>query len=142
VQLTFYSDAILRAIATSAWPDLVRYYEEPLPHPSPTKAHKLVGFGRLHALLMQAAFVHFFEIARDEVEDNHGNDPQTWRSPLNFARIVRDAFAHGNSLDVRNPNAAPVCWKGLCYGPADNGRQVAYSDLAAADPDHTNVRGK
>jgi hypothetical protein len=133
VQLTFYPADILRRIASSSWPDRTVYEEERLPDPPPTKPYKLTGFGRLHGLLMQAAFVQFFESARDEIEQKHGTVPQRWPSPLDFGRIVRNAFAHGGTIDIRNSSAAPVSWKGLSYGPSDNGKQVAYTDLAAAD---------
>ena len=133
VQLTFYPAAILRTIASSSWPDRLVYEEERLPDSPPTKPYKLAGFGRLHALLMQAAFMQFFEGARGEIKQKHGTVPQFRPAPLDFGRIVRNAFAHSGTIDIRNSNAAPVCWNGLCYGPADNGRQVAYTDLAAAD---------
>ncbi|MBI4473186.1 MAG: hypothetical protein HY646_10985 [Acidobacteria bacterium] len=133
VQLTFYPAEILRTIASSSWPDQIAYEEEQLPNPPPTKPYKLAGFGRVHALLMQAAFVQFFEGARGEIEQRHGSVPQLWPSPLDFGRIVRNAFAHGGTIDIRNSNAAPVSWNGLSYGPSDNGKQVPIWDLAAAD---------
>lgn len=133
VQLIFYPAAILQTIAANSWPDQIIYEEEQLPTPPPTKPYKLVTVGRLHALLMQAVFVQFLEGARGEIEQKYGTAPQLWPAPLDFGRIVRNAFSHGGTIDIRNSNASPVSWKGLRYGPADNGRQVAYMDLAAAD---------
>jgi hypothetical protein len=47
---------------------------------------------------------------------------------LNFARVVRNAIAHGK-IEIRNSNAPPVTWRGLTYSYADNGKQIFGTDL-------------
>lgn len=47
-----------------------------------------------------------------------------WPTQLNFARIVRNAFAHDSIILIQNTNNAPVTWKHLTYGPADNGKNI------------------
>lgn len=133
VQLRFYPGPVLQAIAEGKWPASVRYDEEPLPVPPPTLPHRIRGFGRLHVTMIQSAFVQHFESVRDQIEARHGGDPYRWPQPLNFARVLRNAFAHGGQIDIRSATAPPVVWRGLWYTVADNGRSVLYQDMAPAD---------
>lgn len=55
-----------------------------------------------------------------------------WHPTLNFCRVVRNAAAHG-SINFRNPRAPSVVWRGLSFGPADNGRQIIGGELRVGD---------
>jgi hypothetical protein len=54
-----------------------------------------------------------------------------WPDVLNFGRIVRNAFAHGGTLEIRDGTS--VRWGGLRYSKSQNGRRVLYNDLSSAD---------
>ena len=59
-------------------------------------------------------------------------DAVNWPPTLNFARVVRNAIAHGK-INIRNPNAPPVTWRGLTYSYADSGKDVITQDFGLGD---------
>jgi hypothetical protein len=81
--------------------------------------------------LIAPIFIMFFERYNEWMTVNHG-DAAGWPQALNFARLVRNAIAHG-SITIRNPRAAPVEWRGFSYTAADNGRKIVGQDLRIAD---------
>jgi hypothetical protein len=83
--------------------------------------------------MIESAFVRYFESLRPTIEANHTADPQQWPSALNFARVVRNAFAHGGQITFRSLTAPGVSWRSLTYTPADNGRQILYQDMTAVE---------
>jgi hypothetical protein len=86
--------------------------------------------GELRGVLAHAIspiFLMFFERYNDWMTATHG-DAVNWPPTLNFSRVIRNAAAHGK-INIRNPGAPPVSWRGLTYGPADNGRQIIGPDI-------------
>jgi hypothetical protein len=67
-------------------------------------------------------FLAFFDRYNDWLKTTYGA-AANWPKPLNFARVIRNAAAHGK-IDIRNPKASPVTWRGITIGPADNSRQI------------------
>jgi hypothetical protein len=71
----------------------------------------------------------FFERYNQWLNEKYGrHSTEIWHPTLNFARVIRNAAAHG-SIKFLNPNAAPVSWRDLTYSPADNGKQVIGAEI-------------
>jgi hypothetical protein len=79
----------------------------------------------------QPIFLMFFERYNVWLTDNLG-DAVNWPMTLNFARVVRNAIAHG-AISIRSRAAPPVSWKALSYSYADSGRRIIGTDLNVAD---------
>lgn len=106
--------------------------------PSATHDNKLHGpklhTGGLDSVMthvISPIFITFFERYNDWMTENY-SDAINWPMTLNFARIIRNAAAHGK-INFRNPRAPAVSWRGLSYSPADNGRQVIGLDIRMGD---------
>lgn len=89
------------------------------------------GFSQTLLHLCEPIFLAFFEPYSQWLKANLG-DGVNWGSTLNFARVVRNAVAHG-AINIRNPGAPPVEWCGLRYSHASNGRRIIGSDLSMGD---------
>ena len=76
-------------------------------------------------------YLMFFERYNDWLTETYG-DAINWPSTLNFARVVRNAIAHGK-INIRNPATLPVTWKGLSYGYPENGRTIIGTDMRLGD---------
>jgi hypothetical protein len=72
-------------------------------------------------------FLLFFERYNDWLNTNVG-DAVKWPPPLNFARVIRNAAAHGK-IKIKDHSAPAVTWRGLSYNHADNGRQIIGTDI-------------
>lgn len=79
----------------------------------------------------QPIFLMFFERYNVWLNDNLG-DAVNWPMTLNFARVVRNAIAHGK-INIRAKSAPAVTWKGLSYSHADSGRTIIGTDLNLGD---------
>lgn len=83
--------------------------------------------------LISAQFVLFMAEGRDAIAARWGEDHSKWPSTLSFARIIRNAAAHGGALYFTNPSAAPVTWRTVTYGPSMNGRRILGTELWVPD---------
>ena len=74
--------------------------------------------------VMAGCYLTYFDKIKDDIVQTYGSNNSDWPSELNFARIVRNAFAHNSLITIQNPNAAPVSWKHLTYAQQDNGKDI------------------
>jgi hypothetical protein len=74
--------------------------------------------------IISGCYLTYFEKIKNGLMQKYGTNTTNWPTQLDFARIVRNAFAHDNIITIQNPNNAPVIWKHLTYGPADNGKNI------------------
>lgn len=130
IKLTWYPQATLMAIAANAWPNEIELHEDAIHPRYPTFGVGSRGAKNLHALSLQASFIRFFESYKGRVSAQFGSDPMQWPNEWNFARIIRNAFAHDGVITFANPNASAVEWRGIKYGPTAQGRQVIFQDMS------------
>jgi hypothetical protein len=128
--LIFRPGELLDALICDDRPTMLQFREEQVDDWAgpPNRQPRL-----LLAQAAYAAFVHYYESALDQMKTAHGNDPAAWPGVLRFGWAIRNAFAHDGQILFKNPNAAPVTWRGLTYGPRHNGQRVLYVDLMPAD---------
>jgi hypothetical protein len=96
----------------------------PSPYPDPTGVQLLMGS------LFEHAFITYFAKNEAAIRARHGGKLH-WPGALNFGRIVRNAFAHGGTLNITDN--IPGQWRGLSYSATANGRRVLYNDLSSGD---------
>ncbi len=130
--------SVLTPLTKFSWPTSVdlRFavatdVTEPPPPAEPYKAD-LVGMQRLGANVAEHAFVTFYENVSDLIQAQYGdvgNRPAT----LQFARTVRNAFAHGGTLNITDLRPNTGTWNGLTYTAVQNGRRLMFNDLSLGD---------
>lgn len=131
VEIVLDARQLLDPITNLAWPsELLLRFQNRGPGPIP-RTDSLSGIQRLMGSLYEIAFIAYFEAIRDLIESRYGHKVAGWREPLNFGRVVRNAFAHGGTIEIRDATSA--AWRGVSYSGSDNGRQVMYNDLSAGD---------
>lgn len=86
---------------------------------SDAESHDIIRKG-----IFGAAFATYYESQLAAIKTKFTHTTTNWPSELNFARVVRNAISHNGQIHFENLNAAPVTWRGLTFGPADNGRAV------------------
>lgn len=91
------------------------------------------GFSEILRHTISPIFVDFYENAKHSVERQYGNGYEHWPPIWNFARVVRNACAHGGHLHMVGQNPRPVSWHHLNYNQALNGRQIVGYDLSVGD---------
>lgn len=80
------------------------------------------GFGSVMTHLVQPIFLAFFERYNTWLTASLG-DAINWHPTLNFARVIRNAVAHGK-INIRDPRAAPASWKNVTLTYADSGKPI------------------
>ncbi len=129
IEIKFEPDQVLGALARNSWPttaviDFHPNLAKKLNFPHPDGVQRLMGSLYAHAFMM------YFEKSRAAIELKHGK-ASNWPNTLTFARIVRNAFAHGGTINILD--GASATWRKLSYSPSENGRQVLYNDLTQGD---------
>ena len=128
-ELEFDASEVLGPLSKQAWPAVVhlKFHSGTSKAPAtqdPSAVQYLMGSFYEHA------FITYFEKSVADIKAKHGSK-KNWPNNLNFGRIVRNAFAHGGTLNITDGISAT--WGGITYSPAANGRRVLYNDLTSAD---------
>jgi Cu/Ag efflux protein CusF len=100
--------------------------------PPPDAALEMGALTMLFQTFAQALATNYFERHKLQMQQAHSGTSQ-WPAVWNFARVVRNAMAHGGKISILNKDAKPVTWKGLTYSYADNGRDILRNDLWPGD---------
>lgn len=129
-EIEFDPTEALGSISKQMWPSVIHLKfhggtGRPLStNSNPTAVQLLMGS------LYEHAFITYYEKNVDGVKAKHGGK-RHWPNILTFGRIVRNAFAHGGTINITDGMSAT--WGGLRYSDADNGRRVLYNDLSQGD---------
>ena len=135
--LGFHPYELMEAIAkNNNWPSSLKFDEislEKNEHCKKEAINSQVISSNVHTFIQNLSimsnFVYYFEYIKDTIVRKYGPNPYEWPSTLNFARVIRNAFAHGGKIYFENLNSPPVNWKGYNYSPADNGREILFNDF-------------
>jgi hypothetical protein len=132
IQIGFYPLGCIRKLFKNEWPETFELEYEPLQQ-NEKKKYSLEAGMTYSIQVLGGSFTQFWDKLVPVAEAKYGGDVTKWPAVLNFARVVRNSFAHGNRIHFQNPNAAPVSWRSIRYAPTDNGRAVLYNDMGLAD---------
>jgi hypothetical protein len=83
--------------------------------------------------IISPIFGNYYETHSPWLSANIHTDPYRWPASWNFSRVIRNAVAHGGTINWLNPNAAAVQWHHLAYSTADRGKRVIGGDLVLGD---------
>ena len=134
--LEFYPYDLMQSLLSDSWPSIIELHEKPHESGIPEKIAKTYSSGgiqKLTSIATQGAFIRYFENQRNAIESRFGTDPYSWPTAWNFARVIRNAFAHGGKIKFDNPNARSVTWQTITYSPTDNERMIMYQDISQVD---------
>jgi hypothetical protein len=128
-ELEFDASEVLGPISKQTWPSVIhlKFHSgtgRAPASPNPNAVQYLMGSFYEHA------FIAYFEKNVADIKAKHGSK-KNWPNVLSFGRRVRNAFAHGGTLNITDGISA--VWGGISYSKADNGRRVLYNDLTSAD---------
>jgi hypothetical protein len=124
---------LIQQQAHDTLPDQLDLVEKPLAAVEIPGGISLNVLKRPSERVFASLYTSYFERGRRLVEARFGMDVSGWPAVWNFGRVVRNAFAHGGQVSITNPNALPVTWRGVTLGPAENGREIFFNDLAYAE---------
>jgi hypothetical protein len=91
---------------------------------------------RFHALLNNAAtgpFVLFYENYAPFMMQKASNTVSRLDPIWGFARVVRNAIVHNNTISINDRTFARVSWQNITIGPANNGEALIGLHLYAPD---------
>jgi len=83
--------------------------------------------------LLSGCFILFWDKVEDSIKAKYSSDSRNWPEELNFARIIRNSFAHGNKFEIRNQSSPIITWKGISVDYSVNGQMVLFGPVGVAD---------
>ena len=113
VALSFFPHFFLDALVKNTWPTEIRLAEFPLATLQGKQSGTITSVTRIAAALLESSFIRYYEQQKDAVTLKYGPDAKAWPGEWNFARVVRNAFAHRGTMNFDNPNASSVRWRNL-----------------------------
>lgn len=134
--LIFEPYDLINSVLVDAWPSLLEFEEIPYVQGKILRKksrNELCFHGEqlslIQKLIVMSNFVYYYESVKDLIENKYGTEPIRWPDTLKFARVIRNAFAHGGRIEIRNNALPPVRWKNYSYSYQDNGKQILPNDL-------------
>jgi hypothetical protein len=124
--LVFYPAAIIHHIALNGWPDVVEYRS--LGGNDTPSNFSVSSNENRHILsrIVGASFVNYYSSQEDNIKSKYGEAIEIWPQQINFARLVRNGFAHGGLFHILNQKAANIVWRIWNIGPQQNGKSVLF----------------
>jgi hypothetical protein len=125
--LIFFPFWIITHIALNGWPQFIECRH--MPRGEDSSLFKLSSDEGVNLIsrIVGSSFISYYESQKDAVQSKYGSDTQTWPETLNFARHVRNGFAHGGTFNITNPNVPAVRWRIWTLDPSFNGNQVLFA---------------
>lgn len=131
-EYTIFPMQLLWALSQDQWPEELDIYVDV--EMQRTIRGELLdeGHQRIVRRSVGGSFVRYFEASKPTLIELAGNQHEGWPEPWNFARVLRNAFAHGG-IHFNNPNATPVRWRSIEFGPEDNGADPLFPPIGLGD---------
>ena len=126
--LVFYPASIITHIGLNGWPDVIKFLSLPAndaPKTFSINSHENLN---IQSRLVGASFVNYYASQVERIELKYGEPNDNWPPQINFARHVRNGFAHGGSFNISNPNTPIVCWRNWKIDYQKNGKQVLFGE--------------
>lgn len=114
-------------------PDQIQIKFEPTPVKPRDYTTRSDGFREIFPYAFSPIFILFYENAKPFLESEFGTNQAGWPSIWDFARVIRNACAHGGHLSMTGRQPRPVSWHHLTYDQSRNGRRIVGGDLTVAD---------
>jgi len=134
--LIFVPYYLIESISKDKWPNSLEFEERPFSNGETLrkKSRNDISFQSepthlIQELIIMSNFVYFYESVKDSIEYKFGQTPSQWPATLNFARVVRNAFAHGGEIFFRQVNDVSVHWKNYIYSYQNNGQKIIPKDM-------------
>lgn len=137
LDLKLTSLQMMDILAKNEWPDEIQFEEKPRRSEFPNAVKheiELHGDKGVVGIILQGAFIRYFERRRPDVENNHGK-LLSWPPVWKFGWVIRNSFTHGGGkISWKDNRITTVSWRGLTYNhPTDIGKQILFNDLAYAE---------
>jgi hypothetical protein len=129
---TIYPMQLLWAVSQDQWIDELPIYVDVEMEAATRGELAAEGHQRIVRRIVEGPFLRYFEAARDTLVAAVGDQPENWPEPWNFARVLRNAFAHGG-IHFSNPRVTPVRWRSIEFGPADHGTDPLFPPIGLGD---------
>jgi len=108
-------------LATGHLPEQITLFrEKKMP---PPESGDMPGVKSINTRIQSAIFATFASKANDWVKQNVSTDFYNWPPVSGFARVVRNAIAHGGTISLKDPKMV-VSWSGVTFS-ADNYGEAA-----------------
>jgi hypothetical protein len=126
-ELVFFPFWIITHLALNGWPQYIEYRHMPKGKGSSLFRVRSDESVTLISRIVGSSFISYYESQKGVFESRYGGNVQTWPDTLNFARHVRNGFAHSGAFNITNPNSPAVSWRIWTLDPNYNGEKVLFA---------------
>lgn len=123
------------SINVGSWPNFIEYYRIPKLDIIPGQSFGFKSQNTFYRQVVAAAFINYFESQLPQIKNKYGTKREQWKGVVNFARIIRNGFAHDGKIKIDDPKFLPETWRNWTYGNANTGDEffMTTTGLAIGD---------
>ena len=134
-QIRFIPHVVFAQLWERKWPDKFELEYQPLDEsastiPSPERMRRDLTYT---LEMFAGTYVLFWDKIEKSIHTKYSSDTTNWPDAINFARVIRNSFAHGNKIEIRNKNFPTINWKSISVDYSSNGQVVLFDLLGIAD---------
>jgi len=135
ISLTFDPSDSLTKLAYNRMPSQICFRENTIAinRNIPSNAAKAPDLSLIRNHIIQSVFINCYESQKARVSEKW-DGISLWPRIWHFARVIRNAYAHGGCINWTDTRVSPVSWKTLSYDcTKDNGRKITLKDIGEGD---------
>lgn len=121
-----FPSRILLPISRDIWPKQVEYEIEKVPVGEFVYSLKKDGNRRVISGIIGSSFVNYYAGCEDLIKKRYGTNPNTWPDPIRFAWHIRNGFAHGGKLAIRNQSLRSASWQKFTLDASYDGQSCLF----------------
>jgi len=111
-EIIFFPFDIISHISLSSWPQFIEYNISSRNINDNDKKFSIDSSinKKMVIKLVGSSFISYYQSQLDFIESKFGKDKKKWPDILNFARHIRNGFAHNAKINIPNINSPKVSW--------------------------------
>lgn len=121
--VVFYPAWLLMHLSLDTWPQFIEYRVVARHQTSPQARLTAEGNRQIIARIVGASFTNYYANQELTFKSHYGNEQDRWPETIRFAWLIRNGFAHGSSLYIRDQALRPVTWAMWSFGHQHNGQE-------------------
>lgn len=122
----FFPASVIAEIGLHGWPKLLMYRFQECKGILSGSTIKTPGHIQILTHLVGDSFLSFYESIKDTLDKKYGAK-SNWPALMNFARHIRNGFAHGGSYNIVDSNIPPITWRKCNIDSSRNRQPILFT---------------
>jgi len=125
-EIVVFPTELLMHLSLDSWPQFVEYQVRPHYQSEAQARLEAQGNRRVIARIAGASFTNYYSKVESAVKSKYGEKQDKWPETARFAWLIRNGFAHGGRLHIKNKNLRPAIWSAWSFDHCQDGKDILF----------------